>query len=162
MRSCWRQLGLGARSQWCIGFRCWLYLSHLAHFPNMAQGPKTPDDQKNVQLIFFGCSDDTFICAGGQGVYIDHDNCASGEPIWMRVRAGDEALLVSGTYCPGESRGWHVGVTPDTDAPDLYDVRMPDWPISIRPCPETPYSPMLVIEAPAGVMVELIGVPDSE
>lgn len=100
-------------------------------------------------LAFQGYSDDTFGCDE-----IDHDNCASGEPIRFCVSVGDTGLIVSGQYAPEHCGGWLVGVS--TYDPFHDDVPLPEWPLTLTQG-DSPYSPKLVIEAPDEATVELLG-----
>lgn len=98
-------------------------------------------------LHFSGYSDDTFGCD-----LIDYDNSASGRPIVFRVSAGDDSFFVWGQFCPGPAAGWLVGVAPVEE--DFDGKSLPAWPMQLR-ASDRPYSPELVIEAPAGVTVAL-------
>lgn len=108
-------------------------------------------------LIFHGYSDDTF---GEYGrTNDDHDNCASGKPMRFRVADGSDSLIVVGWYADGPTAGWMVGVEPDvTTADDVEPKPLPDWTITIRRsvAGETPYSPSLLIDAPASATVTYI------
>ena len=63
-------------------------------------------------LRFEGYSDDTFACTG-PGIDVDLDTCASGAPVYMRVEAGKDSMIVCGQYAPGPVAGWIIGVGPD-------------------------------------------------
>jgi hypothetical protein len=103
-------------------------------------------------LRFEGCSDDTF---GEYGVTNeDHDNCASGKPIEFLVKAGEEALVVRGQYCPGKCGGWLVGVA-HWERTDADEHHLPDWAMRFERG-ERPYSPALIIEAPDDVEIRCL------
>lgn len=109
------------------------------------------------QLTFGGYSDDTFYCEG-QGVDVDMDNCASGEPIRMRVSTArgtidEEALVVCGQYAPDQCAGWLIGVAPADFGMD--EEHIPDWPMRFARSARE-YSPLLIIDAPDEVTVELL------
>jgi hypothetical protein len=100
-------------------------------------------------LRFEGHSDDTF---GEYGVYDeDHDNCADGEPITFRVSAGIEGLYVIGQYA---GKAWPGGVWMIGVAQLDEDVPLPTWSMRFETS-GSQYSPVLVIEAPDSVVVEL-------
>jgi hypothetical protein len=110
------------------------------------------EDCRMKRLVFQGYSDDTFACEG-PGIDVDRDTCASGEAVYMRVWCGDaDCLIVSGQYCPGDTGGWLIGVSPARGADEQH---IPLWPIRIERG-EREYSPLLVIEAPDDVHVELL------
>ena len=97
-------------------------------------------------LRFAGYSDDTF---GEVGVTReDFDNCASGDPIRFLVTAKGVpgGVVVVGQYAPEPCGGWLIGVAPYD--PDHEDLPMPPWPMTLRPCADTPYSPELIMEVP--------------
>lgn len=104
-------------------------------------------------LRFQGYSDDTFACRA-PGIDVDYDNCASGEPIYMRVEASDGAMIVAGQYAAGPSGGWHIAVAPiDPGAED--EQHIPDWTMTIMRS-DREYSPMLMVMAPDDVSVRLV------
>ena len=101
----------------------------------------------DTNLLFAGYSDDTFGLINH--TEDDHDNCANGSTIIFRVQLNDESLLVCGKYAPeGKAASWHVGVANDEVGGE--ELRLPPWPISIRPASasETPYSPVLQVVVP--------------
>lgn len=106
-------------------------------------------------LRFEGHSDDTFACVG-DGIDVDLDNCASGEPICMLVKSPSQgmAIIVTGQYAPGETTGWQIAAAPallrDTD-----EHNFPTWAMGFEPG-DAPYSPRLVILAPDDITVELM------
>lgn len=104
-------------------------------------------------LRFHGYSDDTF---GEYGrTKDDFDNCASGKPIdWAVTDASGCGVLVSGQYGKHNSC-WSIAVTPWSDE---EEPATPPWPMRIEPPTgeDTPYSPVLVIEAPEGVTVRCL------
>lgn len=103
-------------------------------------------------LRFHGNSDDTFGEYGRRS--IDHDNCASGDPIRFLVKSGKDSLIVSGQYGVGPGATWTVGVEQVDDERPL-----PPWPIRLRACrgcDECGYSPTLEIDAPDGASVTLV------
>ena len=102
-------------------------------------------------LFFQGLSDDTF-CE--MTCDVDSDNCASGEPIYMRVSGGGESLIVRGQYCPGPAGGWVIGAGCDGEHGE-GEGPMPDWPMRFERS-SIPYSSLLTIEAPEGARVEVI------
>lgn len=104
-------------------------------------------------LTFQGYSDDTFACEG-RGIDVDFDNCANGEPIYMRVQASDGALIVIGQYAAGPSGGWHIAVAPINPGTD-DEQHIADWPIAISRS-EREYSALLTISAPDDVAVWLV------
>lgn len=103
-------------------------------------------------LVFAGYSDDTFYCEG-PGIDVDCDNCASGEPIEMKVSGTGGEMLVTGHYCGGAATGWLISVGPVHDDPDENPI--PDWPMRITRS-DRPYSPALIVDAPDDVSVALI------
>lgn len=105
------------------------------------------------RLIFQGYSDDTFSCEG-PGIDVDRDTCGSGKPVAMVVKSGNRGLIVVGQYAPNNCHGWLIGVSPNNDF-SLKEAHIPEWPIRIERS-EREYSPMLVIEAPDDVQVELL------
>ncbi|MFT3806060.1 hypothetical protein [Arenimonas sp.] len=96
-------------------------------------------------LQFSGYSDDTFGEISPRGD--DYDNCASGKPIEWVVESASEAnaLLVVGQHCPGNARGWLIGVSPYD--PKDNEAEPPAWPIRMKPG-EREYSLVLEIDAP--------------
>lgn len=104
-------------------------------------------------LTFQGYSDDTFACSGS-GIDVDHDNCASGTPIFMKVESGSDGLIVVGHYAVGPCGGWMIGVSPLNPGSE-DEKHIPEWPISFRRS-DREYSPTLVIEAPDDVRVFLV------
>jgi|ERR1019366_1312344 hypothetical protein len=104
-------------------------------------------------LTFAGYSDDTFSCRG-KGIDVDHDNCANGNPIMMRVKSGRLSLIAVGFYALGPCAGWLVGVSPD-DGAQGDETPIPPWPIRIVPG-ERPYAPTMIVDAPDDVEVFLI------
>jgi hypothetical protein len=103
-------------------------------------------------LRFEGYSDDTFACTG-PGIDVDFDTCASGAPVYMRVEALNESMIVCGQYAPGPVAGWIIGVGPDDGETD--DKPIPTWRVcTVRSGRD--YSPLLLIEAPDDVKVSLI------
>lgn len=110
-------------------------------------------------LHFIGYSDDTFACEG-KGIDVDHDNCASGDPIAMLVAGTGGSLIVIGQYCPGRAEGWLIGVSPH-DPEQTDDRHIPEWPIRVERSDRS-YSAMLVIEAPDDVTVTLLPEDDDE
>jgi hypothetical protein len=103
-------------------------------------------------LRFEGYSDDTFACTG-PGIDVDLDTCASGAPVYMRVEAGNESMIVCGQYAPGPVAGWIIGVGPDDGETD--DKPIPGWGTTFTH-QSIAYSPVLLIEAPDDVKVSLI------
>lgn len=105
-------------------------------------------------LTFQGESDDTFDCSG-PSISASHDNCASGDPIWMRVATRDQSMLVCGQYqLKGNGGGcWLIGVAPDD--PEDEGIRIPpDWKIRFAPGTGTnTYSAFLLIDVPDDVSV---------
>jgi hypothetical protein len=101
-------------------------------------------------LHFQGYSDDTFACTG-PGIDVDCDTCGIGEPVYMRVWGEGGSLIVCGLYALGPACGWLIGVAPagGDDSP------IPDWSIKMDRS-ERPYSPLLIVEAPHDVAVELL------
>ncbi len=77
-----------------------------------------------ILLIFSGFSDDTF--GLNNHICFDVDNCASGEPIYIRVYSPleDNGFIVSGQYCPNKLSNWHIGISP---LKDLDDFAPPNW-----------------------------------
>jgi hypothetical protein len=55
-------------------------------------------------------------------------------------------LVVVGQYAPDGCDGWLIGVAPHD--PKHEDVPIPPWPMVLRPCAGTPYSPELLVEVP--------------
>jgi hypothetical protein len=109
-------------------------------------------DLPTVTLRFEGYSDDTF----GEVEHFgdDFDNAASGKPIRYLVTHPDVegGLVVVGQYGRDDVPGdWFIGVAGYD--PECRDVPMPDWPVRIARS-ERPYSPALIIEAPAGVRIQ--------
>ncbi len=102
------------------------------------------------ELHFEGHSDDTF--GEFKAFNIDHDNCASGEPIFFEVIAegGEKGLIVRGQYADGPCAGWSIGVSPADMG--IQEEHIPAWPIRLERS-EREYSPRLVIEAPDDVVV---------
>ena len=116
-------------------------------------------------LWFEGSSDDTFgMTRNGDDTRScdDYDNCASGKPIEWRVWSPetDEGLIVVGQYAPGNAEGWLVGVAPAPHV-DGEEHDIPAWTIRFE-AGSRPYSPRLVIEAPADVQVDCLTRIDSE
>lgn len=113
-----------------------------------------PAAAPTVTLRFEGYSDDTF----GEVEHFgdDFDNAASGKPIRYLVTHPDVpgGMVVVGQYgredVPGD---WFIGVAGYD--PDYADVPMPDWPMRIVRS-ERPYSPSLIIKAPAGVVIRCL------
>lgn len=105
------------------------------------------------RLTFQGYSDDTFACEG-PGIDVDHDNCASGKPIYMLVKRPNstEGLIVSGQYAPGPAAGWIIGVAPADWGVDEHHI--PDWPMRFART-DREYSPMLLVDAPDDIVVRL-------
>lgn len=103
------------------------------------------------QLRFEGCSDDTF---GEYGVTkIDDDNASSGRPIVFRVRAEGEGFYVYGFYDPkgvpeSSPACWIIGIQQLDE-----DRIIPRWPMRFE---GIGYSPVLFIDAPDDVEVELV------
>lgn len=104
-------------------------------------------------LTFQGYSDDTFACTGA-GIDVDCDNCASGDPIMMKVTAGDAGMIVGGQYALGACAGWLIGIAPIEGA-DLDGQHTPHWPMQFVRT-DRGYSPALIVEAPDGVSVTLL------
>jgi hypothetical protein len=100
-------------------------------------------------LRFEGYSDDTFGEYGRTNQ--DHDDAARGTVRVYRVSSGEDAVNVTGQYMgPGGGDGWTIGV-------QLVDEERPFPPWPIRYCAGSrPYTPALVVEAPADAVVELI------
>ena len=105
------------------------------------------------RLTFQGYSDDTFACEGPE-IDVDCDNCASGEPIVMKVTSAGDGMLVSGQYAPEHCAGWLIGVAP-IEGPDFDGQHIPDWPMHLVSSDRC-YSPKLVVEAPDDVSVTLL------
>lgn len=103
-------------------------------------------------IKFEGSSDDTF-GGYGPGIDCDHDNCANGDPISIRVSGSGGEMLVTGQYCPGAASGWQVSVAPSHNDPDENPI--PEWPMRIERA-SAPYSARLVVEAPDDVELELV------
>lgn len=103
-------------------------------------------------LTFQGYSDDTFVCEG-PGIGVDYDNCASGNPIFMRVDGSGGSLVVRGQYAEGPCGGWSIAVAPADHGHDEFHI--PEWPMRIKRS-DREYSPRLVIEAPDDVTVRLL------
>jgi hypothetical protein len=109
-----------------------------------------------IPLRFFGYSDDTF------GEYArtrdDYDNCAANKSIdWAVTGPDGRGVLVSGRY--GEHNAcWAISVLPWGGEQGGLEVAMPPWPIrfELPKADETPYSPVLVIDAPADVTVRCL------
>jgi hypothetical protein len=99
-------------------------------------------------LKFEGYSDDTFGCYWDGGD-VDHDDCANSTMRIIMVKAGDERMLVTGTYAPhGIAGTWVVGIAgADEDEP------MPSWPMrwSFKG-----YSTILEMDVPDGFEVTLV------
>ena len=95
-------------------------------------------------LRFFGHSDDTF------GEYAvtrdDYDNCANEEPIRFLVEAGEDWLVVRGTYDRHGEGTWPIGVELAEEG-----AALPAWPI--RLAREHSYSHALEIDVPDDVRV---------
>jgi hypothetical protein len=104
------------------------------------------------RLVFQGYSDDTFACEGPD-IDVDLDTCASGRPVTMIVKAGDESLIVVGWYAPSHCNGWLIGIAPHN--PGHVEKHLPEWPIIITRS-DREYSPLLMIDAPDDVQVELL------
>lgn len=102
-------------------------------------------------LHFEGHSDDTFSCEGA-GCDVDRDNCASGEPIFMRLDGSGGSLVVRGQYAEGPCGGWSIAVAPADHGSDEFHI--PTWPMHFERS-DREYSPRLVIEAPDNVQVTL-------
>ena len=102
------------------------------------------------ELLFEGYSDDTF--GECKSTHVDHDNCASGEPIALKVfsEKEDRGLIVVGQYCPDNSPSgtWLVGIQLLEE-----DMPFPDWSMKFT-CDNT-YTVSLRIEAPDDVTVEV-------
>lgn len=94
------------------------------------------------EFRFGGYSDDTFgeVTPGGD----DYDNCASGDPVEYCVYSSEGSLVVVGQHCPGSATGWMVGIA---RVDDCEEEPIPAWPMRFEHG-ESPYSPVLVIEAP--------------
>lgn len=106
-----------------------------------------------MKLIRFeGYSDDTFACTG-PGIDVSLDTCASGAPVYMRVEAYMDSMIVCGQYAPGPVAGWLIGVGPDDG--EVEDKPIPPWSCRLAPT-KRDYSPALLIEAPDDVKVSLI------
>lgn len=103
-------------------------------------------------LSFEGYSDDTFMCIGPD-IGVDYDNCANGEPIFMRVDGSGGSLVVRGQYAEGPCGGWSIAVAPADHGHDEFHI--PEWPMRIERS-DREYSPRLVIEAPDDVTVRLL------
>lgn len=79
------------------------------------------------ELIFSGYSDDTF--GLNNDTTFDVDNCASGEPILIRVYSPslDNGYIVSGQYYPKGLRGWHIGLSAikntSSRTPPYWDIK---------------------------------------
>ena len=99
---------------------------------------------------FEGYSDDSF---GEYGVSnIDHDNCASGEPIKFRMldrKDPDLGFFVTGQYSPSNSACWSISIEPVTES------HIPPWPVTVRPA-KSGYSMHVGIEAPDDVVIECL------
>lgn len=103
-------------------------------------------------LRFEGYSDDTFSCTG-RGIEVDLDTCASGAPVYLRVEAAAESMIVCGQYAPGPVGGWIIGIGPDDGGTE--DKPIPEWGAAFTRT-DCPYSPALNIVAPDDVKVTLI------
>lgn len=104
-----------------------------------------------IKLIFEGYSDDTF----GETNHFrdDYDNCASGKPIEWLVQSGNEAIVVTGQFCPGNSGTWMIGVA--NHDPDHGDVDFPRWAMKLEAQEyRNGFQPRLAIEAPDDVTIK--------
>lgn len=109
-----------------------------------------------MRLTFEGYSDDTFFCQGsgaGRRISVDHDNCANGKPIFMRVDGSGGSLVVRGQYAEGPCGGWSIAIAPADHGADEFHI--PQWPMRMERS-DREYSPRLVIDAPADVRVTLL------
>jgi len=107
------------------------------------------------QLHFEGYSDDTFACSG-KGIDVNHDNCASCEPIDMVVTSAEGSMLVRGQYSVGG--GWLIGIAPPDETDEIH---IPEWPMRFTRS-DREYSPRLVIDAPDDVSVKVLGLDDED
>lgn len=101
-----------------------------------------------MKLLRFECSsDDTFGEYNVTGE--DLDNCGSGKPMQCLVKSSEGSLYVTAQYGSLFANGcWNLGVMPETEEEGL-----PDWLIRVTKG-ETPYSPVIEIEAPDDVELQ--------
>lgn len=109
------------------------------------------------QIVFYGSSDDTFICYG-PGIDIDHDDYANGTLRAIEVTSGNEGLVVCGQYCPPNMRkgslcSWMIGIAM------LEGKKIPDW--AMKYVFHCSYSPALIMIVPEDIEVKLI-IPTTE
>ncbi|MGX0136317.1 hypothetical protein [Cupriavidus metallidurans] len=129
-------------------------LSRVLDAVNAAPTPDEVAAAAMTMLRFEGYSDDTF------GEYLltgdDYDNAGSGRPIrWLVTHPDHEGgIVVVGQYgAKGVPGFWMIGVA--AYDPENIDIPLPQWPMHYTRG-EFAYTPALIIEAPAGVVVQCL------
>lgn len=104
-------------------------------------------------ITFTGGGDDN-VCVTAPGQSEEYLTYQEGSVMWRADVTGPEtgqAIRVTALFDEGQTGCWSFAAGQVDD-----DTPMPDWPISIRQAPDTSYSALLAIDAPAGTTIRNI------